>query len=87
MAKFEVVEQEGMRFVKIGLADETMRVKRPSSPAPARWATGWRDPPQVAAEDLHFRGELLPDLRWARAAPGHMGALLAVSPVGAASQP
>ena len=43
MAKFEVVEQEGMRFVKIGLADETMR---PSSPAPARWATGWRDPPK-----------------------------------------
>jgi hypothetical protein len=46
MAKFEVVEQEGMRFVKIGLADETVRVQRPSSPAPARWATGWRDPPK-----------------------------------------
>jgi hypothetical protein len=27
MAKFEVVEQEGMRFVKIGLADETMRAQ------------------------------------------------------------
>jgi uncharacterized protein (AIM24 family) len=27
MAKFEVVEQEGMRFVKIGLADETVRAE------------------------------------------------------------
>ena len=34
-----------------------------------------------------YISELLPDLRWARAAPGHAGALLAVSPVEAATQP